>query len=85
MGREIDAVCHWGNATAEARLVLEARELLVRGGLKVRLLRSEILSAAATDAGLVVTTPSGTLVAELDRAVAVRWAEALSTPPPKPP
>lgn len=82
MGREAIAQCSWAGQTAEAKVLLESQEIILRGGIKARIPRSSITAFAAEGDMLRVTAPGGTLEARLGEKEAAKWAEALAKPAP---
>lgn len=82
MGREAQARVTFRGTTAEARLLLEGTELILRGGHKAKLPRDGIAGVSADTDGLRLSAAGETLHAALPEAEAARWAKALTTPPP---
>jgi hypothetical protein len=82
MGREAIALCTWQGQSAEAKVLLESQEIILRGGIKARIPRGTITAFVAEGEALSVTAPEGTLVAQLGAKEAGKWAEALARPAP---
>lgn len=82
MGREATAIVHWGDVIAEAKVLLESDALILRGGIKDRIPRSEIAEVKRTDLGIALTVAKQCLLIEMHRLEADRWGKALTTPPP---
>jgi hypothetical protein len=82
MGRETVALVNWRGVTAETKLLLEASELILRGGLKDRIPRSAIAAFGRTQQGLALTVRGAPLNITMADAEANRWIKALATPPP---
>lgn len=82
MGREAIAQCNWAGQSAEAKVLLESQEIILRGSIKARIARSAITSFSDEGETLRVTTPDGELLAELGAKEAAKWAEALAKPAP---
>jgi hypothetical protein len=82
MGREVTAVCRWKGEVAEAKILLESTELVVRGALKARIPRGSISAIDLVASGLRVTAGTDVLQIELSREVAEHWRAALEKPVP---
>jgi hypothetical protein len=82
MGREAICECQWKGQTAEAKVLLESRELILRGGIRARISRTT-LSAVAVRAGKLSLSSGGeTLTLALGKDEAEKWAAALLKPAP---
>ena len=82
MGREATAHCQWAGQSGEAKVLLEAQEIILRGAIKARIPRSAITSFVAIGEDLHVESSEGKLVASLGLKEAAKWAEALAKPAP---
>jgi hypothetical protein len=82
MGRETTALVRWQGLEAEAKVLLESSELILRGGVKARFPRDSITNSEAGPSGLTLTIAGAVLHIAMSEVEAVRWAKAISTPPP---
>lgn len=82
MGREVVAHVIFRGQTGEAKILLEADEIILRGGLRARIPRAAITGFAVNADDLVIETTEGPLRANLGAKVASLWAKALAKPPP---
>lgn len=82
MGRETSAKVTFRGATAEAKVLLETTELILRGGHKARFPRDALRDVAAAPDGLRLSADGDALHVALPEAEAVRWVKAILTPPP---
>jgi hypothetical protein len=67
---------------AEAKVLLESQEIILRGAIKARIARSAITAFTAEGDVLRVTSGEGTLEAWLGEKEAAKWADALARPAP---
>jgi len=76
MGRETVCLCRWGDEVGECTVLLEGRELILRGGLRKKIALEGIR-------GVVVEGDAGdvAVVLNVGRETATRWAEAMAKPP----
>lgn len=82
MGREADCRCVWKESTAEVKALLETYELILRGGFQRKIPFAE-MQEVHTDGGRLRFVFRGEPFSlELGDAVAAKWAERLSGPPP---
>ncbi|MDX6545689.1 MAG: hypothetical protein QOG02_1463, partial [Gaiellales bacterium] len=79
MGREARCVVHRGDEQAEAKVLLESDELIVRAPFGLRLPRAEITARAEGDR-LMVEWPRGNVALELGEREAARWAHEIANP-----
>jgi hypothetical protein len=82
MGKEAVALCRWKGETAEVKVLLEANEIILRGAIRARLLRSQFTCMSLQDGMLAVTVGPDTLSLELGQKEAERWLLALQKPAP---
>jgi hypothetical protein len=82
MGREAVAVCRWQGDVAEAKILLESQEIILRGDVRARIARGSITGARVDGDDLVVTAAAGELVVELGSIQAAKWAAAILKAPP---
>lgn len=82
MGREAEGQVSFAGATGEARLLLEAEVLILRGALRARIARSSLGGVAVEGDDLLLATPDGPLRATLGARAAEGFARALAKPPP---
>jgi hypothetical protein len=63
-------------------VLLESREIILRGGVKARIPKSAITGFAVHGEDLLVDTAEGRLIATIGAREAGKWAEALAKPAP---
>ncbi len=80
MGRSSITIAQWQGQTAEVRALLEATEVILRGGIKDRVPRALITSMAVDQGWLRLNTDRGPLVLELGEGEAARWLAAAQKP-----
>ncbi len=81
MGREALTQAQWRGETAEVKALLESAEIILRGAMRVRILRTTITRVRAEDGALIVEAGTERLVLDLGPAEASKWAAILHTPP----
>lgn len=82
MGREAVAVAHWRGTVEEVKALLESQEIILRGAIKARILRSGISNIAVDGDELSLCSNGELLTLELGAAEAVKWRDTLLKPPP---
>lgn len=82
MGRETLAVVTFRGERAEAKVLLESTELILRGGIKAKLPRQRLAEVQTEADGLRLIAAGEPLHIALPEAEAVKWAKAILTPPP---
>ena len=82
MGRETSTVVTFRGASGETKVLLEATELILRGGIKARFSRDTLREVCASPAGLTLNIAGDQLHLALSEAEAGKWAKAILTPPP---
>jgi hypothetical protein len=82
MGRETSGIVTWRGIAAEAKVLLESAELILRGGHNGRFPREELTNVRGAADGLTFSAAGGLLHVALPEAEAMRWANAIQTPPP---
>lgn len=82
MGRETQAQVTFRGVTAEAKVLLESTELILRGAIKARLPRAGLSDISARADGLWLVSQGEPLHVLLPEVEAIRWAKAILTPPP---
>lgn len=81
MGREAEAAVRFAGQSGRAKLLLESKELILRGGLRAKLPRAGLGPVSARDGVLRIETAEGVLEADLGPA-AEAWAKAVLKPAP---
>lgn len=81
MGLEADCRCRWSGGDAQVKALLEARELILRGGVRHTLPISNIKTAVVDGDDLIVTADE-TYALHLGAARAARWKARIEAPPP---
>ena len=79
MGSEARCTVRHGRATAEAKVLLESTEVLVRGEIRLTIPFRVMTAVRARDGRLTIVWPEGTTVLELGP-VAAKWAEKIRNP-----
>jgi hypothetical protein len=79
MGREARCVVHRDGEQAEAKVLLESDELVVRAPFGLKLPRADITARADGDR-LTVEWPRGAVTLELGEREAVKWAHDIANP-----
>lgn len=82
MGREATGFCSWGDASGEAKVMLESQEIILRGAVKGRIARTGIIGFSVHGDDLLVDTADGRLIASIGAKEAGKWVEALAKPAP---
>jgi hypothetical protein len=82
MGREAIAVCHWRGETAEAKALLEASHIILRGAIRLRVERLAIDAIARDDGELILTIGGERLILELGATEVAKWHDHLLNPVP---
>lgn len=82
MGREITARVRWQGQEGEAKVLLEGAELILRGGVKAKIARSEMTKIRADTNGLSLQAGAEPLHIAMSEAEAARWIKAIEKPPP---
>ena len=82
MGREATCACDWGGAKTEVKALLEPPELILRGSLRNRIPIAAMKQIRADGKHLRFTFNGDPVALDLGSDMAVRWAKALTTPPP---
>ncbi len=80
MGREARCPVRHDGEQAEAKVLLETDELIVRTPFRLSVRRDEITSARADGDRLAVEWPGGTLEIELGEKDAARWSHDIANP-----
>jgi hypothetical protein len=81
MGREARCRVRAGGREAEARVLLETDELIVRGDLKLRLPYAAVSSVEVQGGTLRLAGPDGPVEIDVGAAEAERWASRIRNPP----
>ncbi len=82
MGREAVAVARWRGAVEEVKALLESQEIILRGAIKARIVRSGISMIAVQGDELVLHANNERLVLALGAKEAAKWRDALLKPSP---
>jgi hypothetical protein len=81
VGREARYRVRAGGREAEAKVLLETDELIVRGDLKLRVPYAAVRSVEVRGGTLVVHVPDGPVEVDVGEADAERWASRIRNPP----
>jgi hypothetical protein len=82
MGRETQAIVSFRGQSAEAKVLLESTELILRGGIKAKLPRASLSDVRAIGDGLRLIADGELLHVVMAEPEAARWAKAILAPPP---
>lgn len=82
MGREVLCKGRWNSQAGEVKALLESREIILRGHLKMRIPISAISEVRVDDEGLRFKVGGDQVVLELGTGEAVQWAKKMTAPPP---
>ncbi len=82
MGREAITHANVGQESGEVKALLESTELILRGPIKRRFVKSAITDVRITDKGLAFFCAGEGVTLALGAATATLWAKALATEPP---
>ena len=82
MGREATAQCQWAKETGFCKVLLETNELILRGGLRRRIPRSNLRDVSVEKEILRFRAGEDEVSLQLGSELAEKWAKALLTPPP---
>ncbi|MGL5837510.1 MAG: hypothetical protein ACRCY3_03320 [Sphingorhabdus sp.] len=82
MGREAIATCHWRGDVAEVKVLLEAKEIILRGDIRLKVDRGSIEAIVQEDEDLVLTVAGEALILGLGSKEADKWREYLLKPLP---
>jgi hypothetical protein len=82
MGREAAALVQMSGLWQDTKILLEADELILRGGHRTRIARTMLGPASVEGNDLVLSGPDGPITLRLGAADAARWLAALGRPPP---
>jgi len=80
MGREARCTVRHDGEQAEARVLLETDELIVRSPFRLKIPRAEITNARPDGDRLSVEWPQGAVELELGEREAARWAHEIANP-----
>jgi hypothetical protein len=82
MGREAICTCDWDGTKAEVKALIEPPELILRGGVRRRIPIAAMKQIRADGERLRFTFNGEAVALDLGSDVAVKFAKALTTPPP---
>ena len=82
MGREAAGFVRYLGAEGAATMLLENHEIILRGAVRARIPRADLVAFGAAGDDLVLTTPQGDLVARLGAVKVSAWVKALAKPLP---
>jgi hypothetical protein len=82
MGREASCECTWGSETALSKVLLESRELIVRGVIRRKALISSLREVRVEGDQLTFLAGDEKVCLALGGGVADKWAKAIATPSP---
>lgn len=81
MGREAICKCNWAGVTADVKVLLESQELILRGGIRKRVLLAELKQVMAGAGGLSFNAGADHVELFLDADQAAKWASAIKAGP----
>jgi hypothetical protein len=82
MGQEARCACDWNGATVEVKAILEPPALILRGGLRKRLLFASLEKVRADGDRLCFRFEGEEVALAVGKTQAEAWAKALTAPPP---
>src|SRR5271170_4838879 len=82
MGREATVECQWGDEAGQCKVLLESRELIVRGAIRRRVLIASLTDVFAEENRLHFRVEADEVFLDLGSKAAQSWARTISTPPP---
>lgn len=82
MGREAVSTCQWRGNVAEVKALLEAKEIILRGDIRLRIERSSIEAFSQEEDDLVLMVAGEKLILGLGAKEAGKWRELLLKPLP---
>lgn len=82
MGREATCECRWGRESGECHVLLETRELIVRGEIRRKAAIASLEDVAVSDEALTFRVDGERVSLMLGAEMAEKWRLAIVTPPP---
>jgi hypothetical protein len=82
MGREAVTKCTWLQQSGEIKVLLETREVILRGEIRAKIPRASITEVTVKGDTLSVKAGNETLRLQLGPKEAKKWADILLKPPP---
>ena len=82
MGREAVCLCNWGGQSADAKVLLETHELIVRGAIRRRVPIASLTEVAVHEGQLHFRSGEDDVALTLGQELAQSWARKIATPPP---
>jgi hypothetical protein len=82
MGREASCQCRWAKEDAECKVLLETRELIVRGPIRRRVSISSLSHVTVRGEQLVFHAGEDEVALHLGADLAQSWAKKITAPPP---
>src|SRR5271163_3995855 len=82
MGREATVECQWGDEAGQCKVLLESRELIVRGAIRRRVAIASLSHVFADEDRLCFRVGTDEVFLDIGSKAAQSWAKAITTPPP---
>jgi hypothetical protein len=82
VGREASCHCVWAGQAAECKVLLETRELIVRGAIRCRVPITSLNRVRVEGEQLLFYTGEDEVALNLGAQLAQSWARKIATPPP---
>jgi hypothetical protein len=82
MGREAVCLCNWGGQSADAKVLLETHELIVRGAIRRLVPIASLTDVAVHEGQLHFRSGEDDVALTLGQELAQSWARKIATPPP---
>jgi hypothetical protein len=82
MGKELECKCTYGGHKFQVKAILEAKELILRGEWKKRILRTSMSAISTADGCLRFKVAGEEISLALGEIAAEKWCKALLSPPP---
>jgi hypothetical protein len=82
MGREAECLCNWAGQSANAKVLLETRELVVRGAIRRRVPLASLTQISVHEGRLHFQAGDDEVSLALGQELAQSWARKIAAPPP---
>jgi hypothetical protein len=82
MGREAECLCNWAGQSASAKVLLETRELVVRGAIRRRVPLASLTQISVHEGRLHFQAGGDEVSLALGQELAQSWARKIAAPPP---
>ncbi len=76
------AIATWGGKTAEAKILLESQEIILRGDITAKIPRTILTGSEVKGGRLIIAAGTQKLILDLGEEAAQKWHSILMKPPP---